>query len=103
MKKTPVEEIDNFSFTIDGITISVKVLANTNLDWETQELKISYQGQYTIVPAICGTFNKQSKKAPVFEFEEEKKMPLTETYMALGLTSSWAKETKQKIFEESRG
>ncbi|KAG9303291.1 hypothetical protein G9A89_013617 [Geosiphon pyriformis] len=26
MKKTPVGEIDNFPFTIDGITISVKVL-----------------------------------------------------------------------------
>ncbi|KAG9301443.1 hypothetical protein G9A89_018115 [Geosiphon pyriformis] len=26
IKKTPVEEIDNFSFTIDGITIPVKVL-----------------------------------------------------------------------------
>ncbi|KAG9288601.1 hypothetical protein G9A89_006702 [Geosiphon pyriformis] len=53
IKKTPVEEIDNFPFTIDGITISVKVLvmdtsqyqalvgnnwllkANANLDWET--------------------------------------------------------------------
>ncbi|KAG9301739.1 hypothetical protein G9A89_003285 [Geosiphon pyriformis] len=121
MKKTPVGEIDNFLFTIDGITISVKVLvidapqyqalvgndwllkANANLDWETQELKISYQGQYTIVPATCDTFNKQSKKAPVFEFEEEKEMPLTETYMALGSTSNWAKETEQEIFEESRG
>ncbi|KAG9295492.1 hypothetical protein G9A89_013521 [Geosiphon pyriformis] len=47
MKKTPVREIDNFSFTINEITISVKVL----------ELKISYQGQYTIVSATC-TFNK---------------------------------------------
>ncbi|KAG9305508.1 hypothetical protein G9A89_006478 [Geosiphon pyriformis] len=62
MKKTPVEKIDNFLFTIDGITISVKVLVmdapqyqalirndwllktNANLDWEIQELKISYQG-----------------------------------------------------------
>ncbi|KAG9307626.1 hypothetical protein G9A89_023191 [Geosiphon pyriformis] len=26
MKKTPIGEIDNFSFTLDGITISVKVL-----------------------------------------------------------------------------
>ncbi|KAG9306576.1 hypothetical protein G9A89_004773 [Geosiphon pyriformis] len=60
MKKTPVEEIDNFPFTIDGITIPIKVLvmdapqyqalvgnnwflkANANLDWETQELKILY-------------------------------------------------------------
>ncbi|KAG9307401.1 hypothetical protein G9A89_017230 [Geosiphon pyriformis] len=110
MKKTPVGEIDNFPFTIDGITIPVKVLvmdapqyqalirndwllkANANLDWETQELKISYQRQYTIVLAT----------SPVFEFEEEKEMPLTEIYMALESTSNWAEETEQKIFEESR-
>ncbi|KAG9297315.1 hypothetical protein G9A89_002004 [Geosiphon pyriformis] len=98
IKKTPVREIDDFLFTINGITIPVKVLvmdapqyqalvkndwllkANANLNWKTQELKISYQGQYTIVPATC---------APVFEFEEEKKIPLTKTYMALGLPSNW--------------
>ncbi|KAG9297166.1 hypothetical protein G9A89_019447 [Geosiphon pyriformis] len=120
MKKTPVREIDNFLFIIDRITIPVKVLvmdapqyqaligndwllkANANLDWETQELKISYQGQYTIVPVTCGTFNKRSKKAPVFEFEEKKEMPLTKIYMALGSTSNWAEETEQEIFEESR-
>ncbi|KAG9292105.1 hypothetical protein G9A89_005249 [Geosiphon pyriformis] len=121
MKKTPVGEIDDFPFSINGITIPVKVLvmdapqyqvlvgndwllkANANLNWKTQELKISYQGQYTIVSATCGIFNKQSEKAPVFEFEEKKKMPLTETYMALGSTSNWAEETKQEIFKESRG
>ncbi|KAG9284280.1 hypothetical protein G9A89_002090 [Geosiphon pyriformis] len=96
MKKTPVGEIDDFPFTIDGIIIPVKVL-------ETQKLKISYQEQYTIVPAICSTFNKQLEKAPVFEFKEEKEMPLTETYMALGLPSNWAEETEQEIFEESKG
>ncbi|KAG9304249.1 hypothetical protein G9A89_019811 [Geosiphon pyriformis] len=100
MKKTPVREIDNFPFTIDGITILVK--ANTNLNWETQELKLSYQGRYTIISTICGTFNKQSKKAPVFEFEEKKEMPLTETYMAFRSPSNWAEETEQEIFEESR-
>ncbi|KAG9294733.1 hypothetical protein G9A89_008212 [Geosiphon pyriformis] len=121
MKKTPVGEIDDFPFTIDGITIPVKVLVmdapqyqalvgndwllktNANLNWKTQELKISYQGQYTIVPATCGTFNKQSEKAPVFEFEEEKKMPLIETYMALRLPFNWAEKTEQEIFKESRG
>ncbi|KAG9294539.1 hypothetical protein G9A89_008650 [Geosiphon pyriformis] len=64
IKKTPVGEIDNFPFTLDGITISVKVLvmdtpqyqafikndwlqkANANLNWKTQELTISYQGQH---------------------------------------------------------
>ncbi|KAG9294300.1 hypothetical protein G9A89_021659 [Geosiphon pyriformis] len=120
MKKTPVREIDDFLFTIDKITIPVKVLvmdapqyqalvrndwllkANANLNWETQELKILYQAQYTIVPATCGTFNKQSEKAPVFEFEEEKEIPLTKTYMALGLLFNWAEKTEQKIFEELR-
>ncbi|KAG9296719.1 hypothetical protein G9A89_001351 [Geosiphon pyriformis] len=60
MKKTPVREIENFLFTIDRITIPVKVLvidapqyqaliendwlqkANANLNWKTQELTISY-------------------------------------------------------------
>ncbi|KAG9299320.1 hypothetical protein G9A89_013968 [Geosiphon pyriformis] len=120
MKKTPVGEIDNFSFTINEITIPVKVLiidvlqyqalvennwllkANANLDWETQKLKISYQKQYTIVPTTCKTFNKQSEKAPVFKFEEKKEMLLTETYMALGSTFNWAKETEQEIFKKSR-
>ncbi|KAG9300816.1 hypothetical protein G9A89_003165 [Geosiphon pyriformis] len=114
MKKTPVGEINNFFFSIDGITILVKVLvmdapqyqalvgndwlfkANANLNWKTQELKISYQGQYTIVPVTC-------KKAPVFKFEEKKEMSLTKTYMALGSTSNWTEETEQEIFEESRG
>ncbi|KAG9299106.1 hypothetical protein G9A89_020419 [Geosiphon pyriformis] len=121
IKKTPVGEINNFLFTIDGITILVKVLvmdalqyqvlignnwlfkANTNLDWKTQELKISYQEQYTRVPATCGIFNKKSEKAPVFEFKEEKKLPVTETFMTLESLSNWAEETEQEIFEETKG
>ncbi|KAG9286427.1 hypothetical protein G9A89_014593 [Geosiphon pyriformis] len=110
MKKTPVRKIDNFPFTINRIIILVKVLVmdapqyqalirnnwllktNTNLDWKTQELKISYQGQYIIVLAT----------SPVFEFEEEKEMPLTETYMAFGSTFNWTEETEQEIFENGR-
>ncbi|KAG9289368.1 hypothetical protein G9A89_007929 [Geosiphon pyriformis] len=116
MKKTPVGEINNFLFTLNGITISVKVLvidasqyqaligndwlqkANANLNWETQELTISYQGQHTQVPATCGTFNKRSEKAPVFEFEPEEEKPIIETFMALGSMSNWADETEQEHF-----
>ncbi|KAG9298371.1 hypothetical protein G9A89_005231 [Geosiphon pyriformis] len=115
-RNTPVGEIDNFLFTLDGITIPVKVLvmdtpqyqalirndwlqkANANLNWETQELTISYQGQHTRVPAICGIFNKCSEKAPAFEFEPEEKKPLIETFMALGSTSNWANKTEQEHF-----
>ncbi|KAG9297974.1 hypothetical protein G9A89_018802 [Geosiphon pyriformis] len=116
MKKTPVGEIDNFLFTLDKITIPVKVLimdapqyqafigndwlqkANANLNWETQELTISYQGQHTWVPTTCGTFNKCSEKAPAFEFELKEKKPLIETFMALGSMSNWADETEQEHF-----
>ncbi|KAG9289875.1 hypothetical protein G9A89_015455 [Geosiphon pyriformis] len=116
MKKTPVGEIDNFPFTLDGITIPVKVLiidapqyqalvendwlqkANANLNWETQELTISYQRQHAQVPAICGTFNKRSEKAPAFEFELEEEKPLIETFMALGSMFNWADETEQEHF-----
>ncbi|KAG9302757.1 hypothetical protein G9A89_009534 [Geosiphon pyriformis] len=116
MKKTPIEEIDNFPFTLDGITIPVKVFvidtsqyqaligndwlqkANANLNWETQELTISYQGQHARVSAICGTFNKHSEKALAFEFKPEKEKPIIKTFMALGSTFNWADETEQEHF-----
>ncbi|KAG9296631.1 hypothetical protein G9A89_002902 [Geosiphon pyriformis] len=91
MKKTPVEEIDNFLFTFDEITIPIKVL-------KTQKLTISYQGQHVWVPATCGTFNKCSKKALAFEFKPEEEKPFIETFMALGSTSNWADETEQEHF-----
>ncbi|KAG9295170.1 hypothetical protein G9A89_006151 [Geosiphon pyriformis] len=105
MKKTPVGKIDNFPFTLDGITIPVKVLvidalqyqalvgnywlqkANAKLDWETQELQISYQEQHVRISATCGTFNKCSEKAPAFEFKPEEEKPIIETFMALGSTA----------------
>ncbi|KAG9291961.1 hypothetical protein G9A89_004899 [Geosiphon pyriformis] len=116
MKKTPVGEIDNFPFTLDRITISVKVLvmntpqyqaligndwlqkANANLNWETQKLTISYQEQHARIPGTCGIFNKHSEKTPAFKFELKKEKPLIETFMALGSTSNWANETEQEHF-----
>ncbi|KAG9297442.1 hypothetical protein G9A89_020843 [Geosiphon pyriformis] len=116
IKKTPVGEIDNFLFTLDRITIPIKVLVmntpqyqalvrndwlqktNAKLDWKTQELQISYQRQYVQVPATCGTFNKCSEKAPAFEFESEEEKPIIKTFMALGSMSNWAKETEQEHF-----
>ncbi|KAG9294431.1 hypothetical protein G9A89_001936 [Geosiphon pyriformis] len=77
IKKTPVEEINNFPFTIDGITIPVKVL-------------------------VMDVSQYQALKALVFEFEKEKELPVIETFMALRSTFNWAKETEQKIFEETR-
>ncbi|KAG9302857.1 hypothetical protein G9A89_022273 [Geosiphon pyriformis] len=69
---------------------------------ETQELKISYQGQYTKVSVTCGTFNKKFEKTLVFKFKKKKKLPITKTFMALGLTFNWTEETEQESFEEIR-
>ncbi|KAG9296298.1 hypothetical protein G9A89_014890 [Geosiphon pyriformis] len=116
MKKTPVRKIDNFPFTIDGITIPVKVLvmdapqyqalvgnnwlqkANAKLDWKTQELQISYQGQHARVSAICDTFNKCSKKALAFEFKPKEEKPIIKTFMALESMSNWVDKTEQEYF-----
>ncbi|KAG9303923.1 hypothetical protein G9A89_005833 [Geosiphon pyriformis] len=86
MKKTPVGEIDNFLFTLNGITIPVKVLVMDALQYQA------------LVPATCGTFNKCSEKAPAFEFKLEEEKPIIETFMAFGSTSNWADETEQEHF-----
>ncbi|KAG9295760.1 hypothetical protein G9A89_008988 [Geosiphon pyriformis] len=81
MKKTPVEEIDNFLFTLDEITIPVKILVMN-------------------MPQITTLLSRTTclKKTPVFEFEEEKEKPVVETFMVLELTSNWAEETEQTYF-----
>ncbi|KAG9295726.1 hypothetical protein G9A89_001743 [Geosiphon pyriformis] len=85
-RNTLVGEIDNFPFTIDGITIPVKVLVMDASQYQA------------LVSAICGIFNKHSEKALAFEFEPEEEKPIIETFMALGSTSNWADETEQEHF-----
>ncbi|KAG9307168.1 hypothetical protein G9A89_016996 [Geosiphon pyriformis] len=97
IKKTPVGEIDNFLFTLDGITIPVKVLVMDAPQYQAL-LTISYQGQHAQVPVIYGTFNKRSEKALAFEFEPEEEKPIIETFMAFGSTSNWANKTEQEHF-----
>ncbi|KAG9288859.1 hypothetical protein G9A89_012188 [Geosiphon pyriformis] len=93
--ETPVGEIDNFPFTLDRITIPVKVL-------------IMNAPQYQALTEKPKNYNSSIKnnipeypllvKAPAFEFEPKEKKPIIETFMALGLTSNWADETEQQYF-----
>ncbi|KAG9294952.1 hypothetical protein G9A89_017746 [Geosiphon pyriformis] len=78
-RNTPVEEIDNFPFTLDGITIPVKVLV---ID----------------APQVNNLLPKTTCLTPAFEFEPEEKKPIIKTFMALKLTSNWADETEQEYF-----
>ncbi|KAG9303220.1 hypothetical protein G9A89_003342 [Geosiphon pyriformis] len=79
MKKTLVREIDKFLFTLDGITILVKVLI---MD----------------APQVNNLLPRTTRPILAFEFELEEEKPIIETFMALGLTSNWAEETEQEHF-----
>ncbi|KAG9290243.1 hypothetical protein G9A89_022219 [Geosiphon pyriformis] len=108
--KTPIGKIDNFSFKVNGIMTPIKVLVmeatqyqalvgnnwlskvNATLDWNTQELQLTYQGQYIHVLAMCGHFKTPPKKKLLIELEEEKKKPTWEVYQV-----SWTDEEHNKL------
>ncbi|KAG9296686.1 hypothetical protein G9A89_009945 [Geosiphon pyriformis] len=90
--KTPIGEIDNFLFEVNGLIISIKVLVmeatqyqalvgnnwlsktNMLLDWTTQELQISQNGQHMQVPVTCGYFKPiTTPSAPLIKFEKKKR------------------------------
>ncbi|KAG9304214.1 hypothetical protein G9A89_019776 [Geosiphon pyriformis] len=95
--KTPIGEIDDLPIEINGIIVPIKVLVieatqyqalvgndwlskmNTTLDWNTQELQLSQNGQHTQVPATCGYFKTTNSLAPLIDFEEKTK-PTWEAY-----------------------
>ncbi|KAG9288090.1 hypothetical protein G9A89_017685 [Geosiphon pyriformis] len=99
--KTPIGEMDNFPFEINGIQIPTKVLvmeatqyqalvendwlskANATLDWNTQELQLTFNGQHARVPATCGHFKNQRTKKLLIEFEDISMPPTIETYQVL--------------------
>ncbi|KAG9287160.1 hypothetical protein G9A89_003008 [Geosiphon pyriformis] len=96
--KTPIGEIDNFLFKINGIQIPTKVLimeatqyqalvgnnwlskANAALDWNTQELQLMFNRQHTRVPATCRHFKNQHTEEPLIEFKDTSMPPTIETY-----------------------
>ncbi|KAG9285503.1 hypothetical protein G9A89_006491 [Geosiphon pyriformis] len=108
--KTLIGEIDDFSFKVNGIIVSIKVLVmkatqyqalidndwltkvNVILDWTMQELQLSQNDQHTRVPAICDHFKTINTIAPLIEFEEEEKKPTWEAYQV-----SWANDNHNEL------
>ncbi|KAG9300335.1 hypothetical protein G9A89_011408 [Geosiphon pyriformis] len=66
--KTPIGEIDNFPFEINGIQIL------------TKKLQITFNEQHAQVPATCGHFKIQNFEQPLIEFKETNSLPTIETY-----------------------
>ncbi|KAG9302810.1 hypothetical protein G9A89_009587 [Geosiphon pyriformis] len=108
--KTPISKIDNFSFEINGIVTPIKVLVmeatqyqalvgndwlskvNVTLDWNTQELQLTHQGQHICVPATCGHFKTSPREKLLIELEEEKEKSTWEAYQV-----SWADEKHNEL------
>ncbi|KAG9294137.1 hypothetical protein G9A89_021496 [Geosiphon pyriformis] len=109
--KTLIGEIDNLPIEINSITVPIKVLVmeatqyqalvgndwlfkiNATLDWNTQKLQLSQNGQYTRVPAMYNHFKPITMPSALFiEFEEEKEKPTWEAYQI-----SWANKDHNKL------
>ncbi|KAG9303083.1 hypothetical protein G9A89_005041 [Geosiphon pyriformis] len=108
--KTLIGEIDDFSIEVNGIIVPIKVLVmeatqyqvlvgndwlfktNAVLNWTTQELVLSQNGQHTRVPATCGHFKAINTTAPLIDFKEKKPKPTWEVYQV-----SWADEKHNKL------
>ncbi|KAG9286796.1 hypothetical protein G9A89_012346 [Geosiphon pyriformis] len=94
MTKTPIGKIDDFSFKVNGIVTPIKVLVmkatqyqaligndwlskvNAMLNWNIQELQLTYQGQHIRVPATCGHFKTPPREKLLIKLEEEKEKPI---------------------------
>ncbi|KAG9303995.1 hypothetical protein G9A89_005905 [Geosiphon pyriformis] len=124
--KTPIGEINDFLFEVNGIVTPIKVLVmeatqyqaligndwlskvNAMLDWNTQELQLMYQGQHICVPATYGHFKTPPREKLLIKLEEEKEKLTWEAYQIDNdkskPTSSWKweedKENKRKGKEE---
>ncbi|KAG9288717.1 hypothetical protein G9A89_004336 [Geosiphon pyriformis] len=101
--QTSIEKIDNFPFEINGIQISTKVLiiettqyqvliendwlvkANAILNWNIQELQITFNRQYAQVLATCRHFKTQGSEQPLIEFKDTLSLPTLKAYQV-----SWA-------------
>ncbi|KAG9302632.1 hypothetical protein G9A89_007336 [Geosiphon pyriformis] len=65
---------------------------NATLDWNIQELQLTYQGQHIRVPATCGHFKTPLKEKLLIKLEKEKEKPTWEAYQVL-----WVDEEHNKL------
>ncbi|KAG9304146.1 hypothetical protein G9A89_019708 [Geosiphon pyriformis] len=127
--KTPIGEIDNFPFEVNGIIILIKVLVieaiqyqalvgndwlsktNAILDWTIQELQLSQNVRKRRKKTYLGSLSKTNNnlnKLPIWEWEEtdkgkgkKKEEDITKgTITTEEITSGWEREYSQELIKE---
>ncbi|KAG9304615.1 hypothetical protein G9A89_020179 [Geosiphon pyriformis] len=91
--KTPIGEIDNFPFKINGIQIPIKVFVIK----ATQ-----YQALYVQVPATCRHFKTQRTEELLIEFEDTSMPPTIKTYQVLWADDYQTELPPPPIWKEKR-
>ncbi|KAG9291503.1 hypothetical protein G9A89_021922 [Geosiphon pyriformis] len=86
--KTPISEIDNFSFEISGLITPIKVLVMEATQYQALVgnnwlSKTNANGQHVRTPAIYGHFKAPSRKELLIELEEKKEKPIWKAYQVL--------------------
>ncbi|KAG9295768.1 hypothetical protein G9A89_008996 [Geosiphon pyriformis] len=101
--KTPIGKINDFPIEVNDIITPIKVLVieatqyqalvdndwlsknNAVLDWTTQELQLSQNGQHTRVLTMCGHFkpNNITTSVLLINLEEKKLKPTWKAYQVL--------------------
>ncbi|KAG9302752.1 hypothetical protein G9A89_009529 [Geosiphon pyriformis] len=108
----PISEINDFPIEVNDIITFIKVLVmettqyqalvsndwlsknNAILNWTTQELQLSQNGQHTQIPATCDYFkpNNITISALLIDLEKKKLKPTWEAYQVL-----WADVDHNKL------
>ncbi|KAG9285017.1 hypothetical protein G9A89_009827 [Geosiphon pyriformis] len=94
--KTPIDEIDNFPFEVNGIIILIKVQVMEAIQYQALKLQLNQNGQHTCVPATCGHFKTTNSTTPFINFEKEKPKPIWEAYQVLWADTMTTMEKKNK-------
>ncbi|KAG9294910.1 hypothetical protein G9A89_003250 [Geosiphon pyriformis] len=93
--KTPIGEINDFPFEVNGIVTPIKVLV---IEATQYQALLTYQGQHIHVPAMCGHFKTPPREKLLIELEEEKEKPTWKAYQHNELPPilSWNDNNKGK-------
>ncbi|KAG9289425.1 hypothetical protein G9A89_007986 [Geosiphon pyriformis] len=118
--KTPISKINDIMTPIKVLVIEATQYqtlisndwlfkVNAMLDWNTQELQLTYQSQYIHVPAMCGHFKTLPREKLLIKLEKAKEKPTWEAYQVSRANAnhnelppilSWDDKEKKNLLEE---
>ncbi|KAG9299790.1 hypothetical protein G9A89_013150 [Geosiphon pyriformis] len=94
--KTPISEIDDFPFEVNGIIIPIKILVIEAIQYQALELQLSQN-------TTCSYFKTTNLTTPLIKFEKEEKKPTWKAYQISWadtehneLPPEWKEKTKKK-------